>query len=214
MEVQTTPKFTAAELKQMLAATEKEERLARQQEELQYVQERDQVITELYSEAKELTERIAAFKDKCHTKMALQADKLQSYGKMRANSKGGFQITHSSNELRIIRRRDTLPEWDERAGKGVEILKGFLSTAVKKRDVKMYEILMGFLAKNTKGDLEYSKVFSLLQHEDKFEDPRWIEGLKLLKEGYSISLKSFGYEFKEKDAAGKWDMLTLNFSSL
>ena len=214
MEVQTAPKFTAAELKKMLAETEKEERLLREKEGQEYVNDRDQTIEDLFDEGEELSERVAAFKEKCHSKMALQAEKLEKYGKMRATSKGGFQITHSSNFQRIIRRRDTLPEWDERASKGVDILKDFLFTVVKKRDVKLYEILISFLAKNAKGDLEYSKVFNLLQHEDKFEDPRWKEGLKLLKEGYSISLKSFGYEFKKKDDTGKWNMLVLNFSSL
>ncbi|MGY0034419.1 hypothetical protein [Pedobacter sp. NJ-S-72] len=73
-----------------------------------------------------------------------------------------------------------------------------MGDAIKKRDVKLYEILIKFLEKNQNGDLEYSAVFGLMEHEDKFDDPRWLEGLRLLKQSYTVTLKCFGYEFKKK----------------
>jgi hypothetical protein len=54
----------------------------------------------------------------------------------------------------------------------------------------------------------------LLQHENNFDDTRWIEGLRLLRESYSNVLKGYGYLFKEKGKDGKWKTITLNFSSL
>ena len=73
---------------------------------------------------------------------------------------------------------------------------------------------MGFLEKNKAGDLEYSDVMNLYKHETEFDDLRWKEGLRLIKESYSNHLKGFGYEFKLKQADGKWQNLYLNFSSL
>ena len=75
-------------------------------------------------------------------------------------------------------------------------------------------MLIPFIEKNKNGDLEYAKVFILIQKEDLWDDPRWIEGIKLLKESYSINLKGFGYEFKSLDEQGKWENLKLNFSAL
>ena len=73
---------------------------------------------------------------------------------------------------------------------------------------------MGFLEKNQDGDLEYSDVMNLYKHENEFNDPRWKEGLKLIKESFSNHLKGYGYEFKVKADDGKWQKLYLNFSSL
>jgi hypothetical protein len=146
--------------------------------------------------------------------MDKHSEKLAGYGKIRGNSKGGFSITNSDDTMRITRRRDTEPVWDERSTKAIELIKDFLSDTIKKRDLKLYEILIGFLERNEKGDLEYNRVMDLYKHEDKFDDPRWKEGLRLIKESYSNHLKGFGYEFKIKNESGKWENLLLNFSSL
>ncbi|NDG53898.1 MAG: DUF3164 family protein, partial [Flavobacteriia bacterium] len=118
---------------------------------------------------------------------------LSEYGKIRSNSKGGFSVTDKNDTMRVTRRRDTEPVWDERSGKAVELIKEFLGDAIKKRDIKMYEILMSFLERNANGDLEYGRVMDLYKHEDKFDDPRWKEGLKLIKESFSNHLKGYGY---------------------
>jgi ribosomal protein L31E len=145
--------------------------------------------------------------------MENQALKLAEYGKIRGNSKGGFTVTNSDDTMRITRRRDTEPAWDERSTKAVQLIKDFLSDTIKKRDVKLYEILIGFLEKNGKGDLEYSSVMNLYSHEDKFEE-RWKEGLRLIKQSFSNHFKGYGYEFKFKEEDGKWQNIILNFSSL
>ena len=206
--------LSTSELKALLAQREKDEKSLLQKEQQQYVAERDSRIETLMSKGKELQQVISEFKAEVHTAMEEQATKLSNYGKLNGKSKGGFSISNTASNYRITRRRDTEPTWDERALKGVELIKEFMASVVKKRDVKLYEILLKFLEKNEAGDLEYAKVFGLMEHEDKFEDPRWKEGLRLLKQSYSISLKCFGYEFKEKNEAGKWESLVLNFSSL
>ncbi len=197
-----------------LAKRKKEEKQRAEANKKAYMTERDNTIDVLFEEAKELALLSARFKQKCHVVMESQKNKLDNYGAIRSNSKGGFSIIHSSGQTQITRRRDTDPVWDERATKAVELIKDFLSDTVKKRDAKLHAILIGFLERNAKGDLEYAKVMELLNHEDKFDDPRWLEGLRLIKESYSQGFKAFGYEFKQKDGAGKWQSLTLNFSSL
>ncbi len=206
--------LSTAEIKALLATREKDEKALLAKEQIQYVTERDHSIESLMTEALTLAQTISDYKAKVHSVMDAQAKKLASYGKLNGKSKGGFSISNTASTYRITRRRDTEPTWDERADKAVELIKEFMASVVKKRDVKLYEILLKFLEKNEAGDLEYAKVFGLMEHEDKFEDPRWKEGLRLLKQSYSVSLKCFGYEFKRKNTAGKWDSLVLNFSSL
>ncbi|WP_343530852.1 DUF3164 family protein [Pedobacter sp.] len=214
MNINTINELSTKELETLLISRKKQENAKREADKKVYVGQRDYIIDELFSEAKDLALSVSRFKQKMHSVMDIQKQKLEEYGAIRSNSKGGFSIFHSDGITQITRRRDTDPVWDERAHKAVELIKDFLSDTVKKRDAKLHSILLGFLERNAKGDLEYAKVMDLLNHEDKFEDARWLEGLRLIKESYSQSFKAFGYEFKQKDNYGKWKALALNFSSL
>lgn len=199
----------------VLAKEEKAEKAKRLKEKKKYEAAKDTSIEELMEEARELALSVARFKTKMHTVMENHRESLNNYGGIRSNSQGGFTMTNSRKDLRITRRRDTDPSWDERANKAVELIKDFLlSEGIKKSAGRIHGILMGFIERNEQGDLEYAKVMELLKHEDTFQDPRWVKGLELIKEGYSIAFKKFSYEFKEKNAFDKWQRLELNFSSL
>ncbi len=206
--------LSTSELEKLLADKKKAEKQRRMAEKAIYEKDKDGTIELLWDEANELALATARFKNKLHTVMDLQAEKLNQYGGIRGNSKGGFAIVHSNGSKNITRRRDTDRFWDERATKAVGLIKDFLSDTVKKRDAQLHDILMSFLERNVKGDLEYAKVMDLLKHEDKFNDLRWVSGLQLIKESYSQSFKAFGYEFKKRNQSGKWESLSLNFSSL
>ncbi|AEL24330.1 DUF3164 family protein [Cyclobacterium marinum] len=206
--------MTVEELQALLKEKTEKQRKEREKARKAYESGRDMEIQDLMSEASYLTERLEAFKKKCHERMDTQAVKLAEYGELRSNSKGGFTIKHSKGNLAITRIRSTNPYWDERSAKAVELIKDFLYDTVKKRDVKTFEMLMSFLAKNKNGDMEYSKVFILIQHEQMWDDKRWQEGIRLLKESYSVNLRGYGYEFKSLDEQGKWENLKLNFTAL
>jgi hypothetical protein len=205
---------TIAELEAELAAAREREFKKQEKAKKEYEKERDDVVYSIVNTAQALAKELLEFKTNCHIKMDVQAAKLSEYGKIRSNSKGGFNLTHGDGEMRVTRRRDTEPVWDERSLKAIELIKDFLGDTIKKRDIKLYEILIGFLERNGNGDLEYGRVMDLYQHEAKFDDPRWKEGLRLIKESYSSHMKGYGYEFKIKGADGKWQSILLNFSSI
>lgn len=206
--------LTTAELEALLKNRKASEAKKLEKERAEYEKNRDEKIFAMITTAKALYRELGEFKQFCHIEMDNQAVKLSEYGKIRSNSKGGFSISDSEDTMRVKRRRDTEPAWDERSSKAIELIKEFLSDTIKKRDVKLHEILLSFLERNANGDLEYSRVMDLYKHEDKFDDPRWKEGLRLIKESFSNHLKGFGYEFKFKDDQGHWENILLNFSSL
>lgn len=209
-----TADFTEEQLEEMLAA--KRAKAAKEQEKLKkaYEKDRDSSINLIMDDAVSIFKDLTNFKQVVHELMDTQAVKLSEYGKMRSNSKGGFSITTEDGQLRVTRRRDTEPVFDERSEKAIELIKDFLGDVVKKRDVKTYEIIMSLISRNKNQDLEYSEVMNLLKHEDKFTDTRWTEGLRLIKESYSNHLKGYGYEFKRKGEDGKWENIILSFSSI
>lgn len=210
MELQN---LTTKQIEQLLKDRKKEERAKREADKKEYEDHRDQMIKRMMAQAKVIGDQLEKFKMECHEAMELQAFKLNNYGMMRSSSKGGFQVTDINDTMKIVRRRDTEPKWDERSLKAVELIKSFLTDTIKKRDIKQFEILMTFLQKNAKGDLEYGRVMDLLQHEDKYDDDRWREGLRLIRESFSTHFKSFGYEFKYRTATG-WETIKLNFSAI
>lgn len=206
--------MSAAQLEALLKKRRKAEAKKLQAEKDAYEKDRDQKCSAILTTARTLAREMSEFKNFCHVEMELQAEKLAGYGKLRGNSKGGFSITNSDDTFRVTRRRDTEPAWDERSTKAVELIKDFLSDTIKKRDLKLYEILLGFLERNKNGEMEYSRVMHLYKHEEKYDDPRWKEGLRLIKESFSNHLKGYGYEFKQKDESGKWQNVILTFSSI
>lgn len=206
--------MSTEQLEQLLKEKKTKEAKKREAERVKYEKDRDEKVHAILTTARTLFRELKEFKEYCHIEMENQAAALNRYGKIRSNSKGGFSVTNSDDTLRVTRRRDTEPVWDERSGKAVELIKDFLSETIKKRDIKLYQILMGFLERNANGDLEYSRVMDLISHEDKYEDNRWKEGLKLIKESFSNHFKGYGYEFKVKGTDGKWENILLNFSSL
>lgn len=210
----TTEEPTIEELEAMLAKKKSARKKKEERERLAYEKSRDEMIEILLETASDLAGKMSQFKEGCHSALNGHQLKLEEYGKIRSSSKGGFSLTHSDGTMRVVRTRDTEPTWDERATKAVDLIKSFLQDKIKHQDKKLFEILMGFLERNKKGDLEYSKVFGLLKHRDKYDDERWVEGLRLLEQSYSTSLKGYGYLFQRKGSEGKWVSMTLNFSAL
>lgn len=206
--------LSASELEALLKKKKASEAKKLEKEKVEYEAKRDETIFTIHNTAQALARELGEFKTFCHIAMDEQQAKLEGYGKINKKSKGGFSITNNDDTLRVVRRLDTEPTWDERASKGSELIKDFLGDKIKKRDLDTYKILMGFLERNAKGDLEFARVMDLYKHEAMFEDQRWKEGLRLIKESFSNHLKGFGYEFKIKGADGKWQSLLLNFSSI
>jgi len=207
-------KMSTKELEAYLKKRKASEAKRLEAERKAYEEARDQKVFDMIITAKNLSRELAEFKQFCHIEMDQQNSKLNEYGKIRSNSKGGFMLKNADDTLRVIRRRDTEPSWDERARKGEALIKDFLADTIKKKDLKLYEILIGFLERNQNGDLEYSRVMDLYKHEEKYDDERWKEGLRLMKESFSNHFKAYGYEFKHRDENGQWHSILLNFSSL
>ncbi|CAA0254936.1 DUF3164 family protein [Tenacibaculum maritimum] len=202
---------------QLRAALEKKEAKAiaeQKRKKRAYEQKRNKTVLSLATEAQELSELLADFKERVQSCMEVQATSLAEYGEMRSNSKGGFSIRDEKETYKVRRTRETNPTWDERSDKAIALIKDFLHDAVKKRAEQEFNLIMSFLEKNTQGDLEYPKVMMLLSHENNYKDERWREGLRLLRESYKIVLKGFGYYFEKKDNQDKWETIPLNFSSL
>lgn len=206
--------LSSSELEGLLAKKKQQEAKEQEAERIQYEKERDADMDHIISLASEIEEKQKYLKALVSNKMESHQIKLNEYGKIPSNSKGGFSIMNTNKTIRIKRLRDTKPIWDERSTKALELIHSFLYDTVKKRDKDLFEMLIGFLVKNKKGDLDYASVMNLLSHETRFNDDRWKEGLRLLKESYSSYLKGYQYYFERLNDDGRFEKIEVNFSAL
>jgi ABC-type Fe3+/spermidine/putrescine transport system ATPase subunit len=208
-----TVNYTEEQLEQMLQAKKAEKQQQRQAERQAYEQKRDAFVKRVIGEAVSYHGLLKDFKADLVQSFEEFEKQLNEYGEIRKNSKGGFSITSSDGKHRVRRMRATAPEWDERSKKGEALIIEFLQEQIT--DTKIHKLVMSFLQRNEKGELEYSRVMNLLNMKADFDDPRWVEGLELMQESYNITLRAFQFEFQVKDdISGKWQRLEMNFSSI
>jgi len=142
-------------------------------------------------------------------------ERLNEYGAIRANSKGGFHLKTDDGKFKIVYRYSTSCDWDERAEKAEELLKDFLFDVLKKRDKEMFEVILGLIEKNKEGKLELSRIQTLYAKESLFSDPRWVEAIRLFKESFRPVSSKMRLEFyKRSEISQKWEPIVLNLSSL
>ena len=214
VKVKSIHEMTSKEIEVLMKEKRAAEQKQYDKEKKEYEAERDAKVLELLHKAEAVNEALTAFKNTCHETFEAHKERLDKYGGIRSNSKGGFSLTHSNGNLKATRIRSTMPQWDERSEKAIELISDFLRTTVKKRDAKLFEILISFIQKNEKGELEYAKAMHLFKHRDKYSDERWVKGLDLIHESFSTILRGYGYEFSTKDKEGKWEKIDINFTSL
>ncbi len=208
-------KLSSEQIEALLNKRKEKERKAALKARETYETNRDNGFEKIFTAALEYELHGRRFKEQCHLFFEEQAKKLEEYGDMPVKSKGGFTLSHKNGNHKARRTRQTDRRWDERAEKAIVLLKMFLDDKIKKRDNDTYDLLMVFIAKNKSGELDYAHVMQLIQHENKYTDPRWKEGLKLIKESYTNIFKAYGYEFETRDKpGGKFRKLTFNFSSI
>lgn len=206
--------MSVEQLERELAARKAEETAQRAKAKQAYEVKRDRVVKRIMSQAMRLNSYMTAFKTDLSTVFDEMKDECDKYGSIRKNSIGGFSLTNSEDNFRITRRLDNTPVWDERCDKGVSLIKEFLVDNIRAKDKKMFDILMTFLQRNKKGDMNYANIMHLLKHEDKFTDERWVEGCKLLRENYTTAFKKYYYVLSTKNAKGEWEPINLNLAAI
>ncbi len=204
-----------AQLMKQLAEEQKKERKAQNKKRQEYERKREQRIQKVVKGVVKIEKLMSDFKDELAKMMDEQHNELDEFGLVPTKSKGGFSIISNDGNFKITRSRDTDPKWDETAHKGVELVQQFLmEEGAESAKPGIFNLLMGLISKNEAGELEYSKVMQFIKYESEFDAPKWKEGLRLIKEGYSIHFKKFAYQFYKKDAEGKFKAISINFSNL
>lgn len=202
------------ELEALLKQKKDEQKAKEKSERLEYVKARDAMIANLSAQAIRLSEQLSVFNESAHKAMQIQKTKLDDYGAIRKNSKGGFQVQTEDGSFKIKYAYSAIGDYDERANKAEELLKDFIEHMVKKKDKGPYKIIQSLLERNKAGQLEYSRISSLYKYENDYDDPRWQEAIKLFKESFIVKGSRMQPMFYQLDEKGKYQLINLNFSNV
>lgn len=207
-------KVSSAELENILRERKKEEAAERSERKKEYESDRDRVVKFMVETAKGLQDQLLDFKIACHASFNDFREKSLEYGDIRTNSKGGFGLRTSDGKLLARLERNVVHEFDERADLALVLIREFLESTIKKKDLAIYKMISNLIERNKSGDLKPERVASFLNIRNNFSDERWVKAMTLLEESYREREVSYNVSFYEKDQLGKDQPVSLTFSSL
>jgi hypothetical protein len=214
MTTEELSKLSTAQLREMLAEKEKEERTAKIKAREAYEATRDELVMQLVQRAQVLQNEMKWFKDYCMEQLDEFREKANEYGDIRSTSKGGFSLRHSVTGQLVSLDRNSIPEYDERAALAETLLNEFLEDKVKKRDLQTYRVIAALMERNKQGDFTPSRIAALLKVKDNYDDPRWQKSMELFQESFRNREISYSVSFYRKDAMSKDQAIILSFASL
>lgn len=210
----TIDQMSTEEIQALLDERQKEAKEEAKKARIEYENYINKTTSDIVYDALDLNALMQVFFDTATTRLISMRDKLNEYGEIKSTSKGGFQRLTDDGKHKVVYKYNTICAWDERAEKAEELLREFLKDFVKKRDIKMYNIVSALLERNKEGNLEYSRIQSLYSQENQFDDPRWKEAIRLFKESFRPVDSKMRIEiYKKSEESNKWEPVSLNLSS-
>lgn len=215
METKTIDQMTTEELQAYLEERKREEVQKAQQAREEYEKFVDKTTSRIVRNAQRISKLLTEFKDRTTAELEQMREKLNEYGAIRANSKGGFLLRTKEGDGKVLYKYASICDWDERAAKAEGLLTDFLKDVVKKRDKELFELIIGLLEKNKEGKLEFSRMQALYAKETLFADPRWVEAIRLFKESFRVIDSKMRLEiYTRNEETKEWVIVPLNLSSI
>lgn len=213
--VATLDQLSTEELEMVLAKRKEEQRKEEQRRKAEYEQTRDALVTELVRSAIDYSNVLKQFKKEAFDLLKEFQRKMQEYSGNERETKGNFQIRSENENYKIVFKRHVSKGYDERAAEAEALLKEYMQTMVKKRDLQSYNIIMALLERNSvTGDYDPNLIGKLIKRKGDSDDPRWVKAIDLFIESWS-EVKTVEYaQFYTKDDTGAWVAVPLNFSAI
>jgi hypothetical protein len=203
--------LTLAELETLFNAKKEQERNETNKKRKEYEQLRDETAEKLVHKATVLSNAIKDFKMEVFSDMSGLYELLQEYSKRHADGKGNFTIESADGAYKIEFSRQMLGSFDERADQAAAHIIDFVNSRFS-GDLEAQEMITGILERS-KGKFDIKQIQKLYAMEAKFNDPNWIEGIRLFKEAWKPSETKDYTRFFIKYKS-EWKAVNLNFSSI
>lgn len=198
----------------MQKAREREEAARKAQRE-EYARLVDDEVAAAVAQLGELSEQMRMIKDTIYDNFRTI---IEMKGEVMHLTREGGQHTHtftsSDSHYRITLGNRVVDDYRDTVEDGIAIVTKYLQSLAKDQDsADLVETVMHLLSRNKRGVLQPSRVIRLRQLADKRQDPRLLEGVKIIEDSYQPYASSTFVQAEIKGATG-WVTIPLNISAV
>lgn len=123
-------------------------------------------------------------------------------------------FTSSDSRCRITLGNRMVDDYRDTVEDGIAMVKDYITSLAKDEDsAQLVGLIMSLLERNKSGALQPSRVIRLRQLADKRQDPRLLEGVKIIEDSYQPYASSTFVQAEIKGATG-WVTIPLNISAV
>nr|DAX36743.1 MAG TPA: Protein of unknown function (DUF3164) [Caudoviricetes sp.] len=123
-------------------------------------------------------------------------------------------FTSSDSRCRITLGNRMVDDYRDTVEDGILMVKDYITSLAKDEDsAQLVGLIMSLLERNKSGALQPSRVIRLRQLADKRQDPRLLEGVKIIEDSYQPYASSTFVQAEIKGATG-WMTIPLNISAV
>lgn len=200
---QLTPE-QRAELKSQLEAQDKAEKEAHDEEIATYKQIVNDTVEENFPRLVNIAEALRATKDVVRDSFAAVIEMKGDLYNVK-DGQQSHQFINDDGTKRIRIGYNVLDNYDDTVDTGIAIVKEHIkSLASDDQSRQLVDMILDLLAKDSKGTLKASRVLKLRKLADKSDNPRFIEGVRIIMDAYRpIESKSF-IKAEFKNELGAW----------
>lgn len=208
-------KMSADDIKAALKKKQADEKAAKEAKRTAYDKLRDDYLSTTFGKMEELSAKLGEFKeDAVKLGLELHEKMYEAYGREKRDGLDNYTLTSADGMKKVVIERQYRCEYDETSTVAIETIRSVLREKFEGRNKAMYRIIDGILMRNAKGDYDERLVARLRKHEEEVADERFSEALAILAKAYRPTSSQTYIRAYRKNAAGKWEDITMNWSRM
>lgn len=193
----------------------KREEAARKAQREEYARLVDDEVAAAVAQLEELSEQMSTIKktifDNFDTIIKMKREVMSL---CKPDGQYTHTFTSSDSRCRITLGNRMVDDYRDTVEDGIAMVKDYITSLAKDEDsAQLVGLIMSLLERNKSGALQPSRVIRLRQLADKRQDPRLLEGVKIIEDSYQPYASSTFVQAEIKGATG-WMTIPLNISAV
>lgn len=214
-QVTMTPEERAEYEEFRAKKAQEREAAARKQQREEYARLVDDEVAAAVAQLEELSEQMSTIKKTIFENFdTIIKMKREVMSLCKPEGQYTHTFTSSDSRCRITLGNRMVDDYRDTVEDGIAMVKDYITSLAKDEDsAQLVGLIMSLLERNKSGALQPSRVIRLRQLADKRQDPRLLEGVKIIEDSYQPYASSTFVQAEIKGATG-WETIPLNISAV
>lgn len=171
------------------------------------------IVDDLFPELEEASRRLVEIKKKVYDSVEQVLKMKEDVMGVKTKGQRSHSLISTDEHRRIIVGYYQRDGWDDTVEDGISMVKEYISSLAGDEATRnLVAIILDLLSRDNKGNLKADKVLQLEKYTETIQDPRFGEGVAIIKESYRpVRTKDF-VRAQKKGATGKWTDVPLGIT--